>query len=272
VWRVSAIVTTYNRSHFLRICLASLETQSVRPHEVVIADDGSDPEHVRAIEDLIARSPLRIVYTRQEHDGFRISASRNNAVRHASGDYLFFTDGDMVLYPDVLALHLAQAGRRRWVSGYAVRLTAEETGRVTEDLVRAGRIEEAWPGWDDPRCVELRNDAAKFRRKARKLWFGRRERRMRRLYLYTTQASMPRDAFERVNGFDEAFEGWGEEDLDLGLRLQIAGLRGRTVRDSSRALHLYHQPAPHNTGNEDYYRRPRNGQFWCERGLRKGAP
>ena len=121
MWSVSVIVTTYNRADFLRLSLASLEMQTARPHEVVIADDGSDPEHVRVIEQLIERSPLKIVYARQEHDGFRLAASRNNGVRHATGDYLLFTDGDAVLFPDVLERHLAAAGRRHWVGGCGVR-------------------------------------------------------------------------------------------------------------------------------------------------------
>ncbi|MHC4198395.1 MAG: glycosyltransferase, partial [Planctomycetota bacterium] len=92
--RVSAIVTTYNRSGHLRNCIASLERQSRLPDEVVIADDGSDPEHVAAIERIMGASPLSVIYARQEHAGFRAAANRNNGVRHSSGDHLFFVDGD----------------------------------------------------------------------------------------------------------------------------------------------------------------------------------
>ncbi len=267
MWSVSVIVTTYNRSDFLRLSLASAEVQTVRPHEVIIADDGSDPEHVRAIEGLVRRSPLRVVHAWQEHVGFRAAASRNNAVRRATGDYLFFTDGDAVLYPDVLEQHLAQAGPRRWVGGYCIRLTAEETARVTEELIRAGRLEEVWPGWRDPRQVKLARAAAKFRWRAWRQCFWRTEARMRRLQLITMQASMPRAAFEKVNGFDEEFQGWGDEDLDLGLRLQLAGLRARTVMDTSRVLHLCHDLLPRQGGNRAYYERPRHGQHRCAMGL-----
>src|SRR5262249_41171223 len=34
--------------------------------------------------------------------------------------------------------------------------------------------------------------------------------------------------FERIGGFDEAFEGWGSEDLDLLARLDLAGLARAT--------------------------------------------
>jgi len=267
--RLSAIVTTYNRSGVLRLCIASLEKQTRPPDEVVIADDGSDPGHVPAIEEIMAHSPLKIVHARQEHTGHRVSANRNNAVRHASGDLLFFTDGDVVLFPDVLEQHILASGWRHWVSGYGVRLTPEETLRVTEEVIRSGKLEDLWPGWRDPRCVDLCRRGQKFRRNARKARWRRTEHRLRRLLLIGMQASVPREALERVNGFDETFEGWGDEDIDLGLRLQLAGVCGRSVLDTSRVLHLYHDPPPLAQPNRDHYRRPRSGQWVCENGLRK---
>ena len=270
-WRVSAIVTTHNRSDYLRLCMAALEVQTVRPDEVVIADDGSDPEHVRAIEKLMADTSLRATYARQEHRGFRVGANRNNGVRHATGDYVFFVDGDIVLFPDALEQHLAASGRRRWVAGLGVRLTREESSRVTEEAIRARGLEDVWPGSEDPRWLELCQRAASLRRKARRAWLRPSERRFRNVWMITMQASMPRAAFEKVNGFDETFEGWGEEDLDLGLRLQIAGVLGRTVMDRSRALHIYHDRLPETPHNQEYYKRPRHGEFFCPNGLCKSG-
>jgi len=268
-WRVSAIVVTCNNSGLLRMCLASLETQSVPPAEVVIADDGSDPAHVAVIHDLMARSPLPTVYARQEREGYRAAANRNNGARHSTGDYLVFLDGDVVLFPDVLERHLAVARARRWVSGFVVRLTRQESQLVSEDVIRARRLAGLWPAPDDPRCVKLRKGARHFRLNALRAWLWPSERRRRMLNLLGGQASLPREAFERVNGFDEDFQGWGCDDLDLGLRLQLAGVRGHTVEDTSRALHLYHPPAPAVSPNRAYYGRPRHGEYRCRSGFHK---
>ena len=266
-WQVSVIVSTCDRSGYLRLSIASLEAQTVRPHEVIIADDGSEPAHVRSIEQTIAGSSLPVRYVRQEHRGFRLAANRNRGARAARGDYLFFTDGDLVLFPEVLEEHLAAAGERRWVSGAAVRLTQEETQRVSEEAIRSRGLDALWPAADDERVRRLRRGAAAFRRRAllARLWPT--EPVFRKLRMLGFQASMPRAGFEAVNGFDEAFEGWGEEDLDLGLRLHLAGWRGHTVLDRSRVLHLYHAPWEAEPPNRAYYERPRHGQFRCPKGL-----
>lgn len=48
---------------------------------------------------------------------------------------------------------------------------------------------------------------------------------------------MRRDVFDTVNGMDERFEGWGREDIDFVLRVQLA-----TALDQydDRMLHMYH--------------------------------
>ena len=237
------------------------------PDEVVIADDGSAPDHVRAIEAIIARSPLTACHARQERGGFRIAASRNNAVRRSTGDLLFFTDADVVLFPDALERHAAAAEGGRWVSGSALHLTAEETKQVSEEMIREKRLGELWPPHGDPRVARLHGAQARFRRKAllARLWPT--EHRYRRVQLLGYQATVPREAFARVNGFDERFRGWGHEDIDLGLRLQLAGVRGRSVHATSRAVHLFHPRSGASEANRTYYERPRRGRFRCEDGL-----
>lgn len=59
-----------------------------------------------------------------------------------------------------------------------------------------------------------------------------------------------RGLFERVGGFDERFEGWGGEDLDLVFRLEVVGAVDR-YPDS--LLHLHHErPQTHENGRRFY--------------------
>jgi hypothetical protein len=84
-----------------------------------------------------------------------------------------------------------------------------------------------------------------------------------------------RDDLARVNGFDEAFEGWGPEDKELALRLCHAGVRRQTLLFGGIATHLHHPPAsraalPANLARLEATRRERRVR--CERGLDSHRP
>src|SRR5207244_2378718 len=56
--------------------------------------------------------------------------------------------------------------------------------------------------------------------------------------------SLSRTDFQRINGFDEKFLGWGCEDDDFGRRLRAAGVRAVSILNRTRVYHLWHPPAP----------------------------
>ena len=274
--RISTIITTYNRPEHLRRCLASLERQTLLPDEVIVADDGSDLEHVPALEEVVRESALAPRLVRQEHRGFRAAANRNNGARAASGDLLLFLDGDIVLFPEAVERHAEACAGRFWTAGGVVPLSAEETRLLTLEQIRAG-LDALWPPADDPRVAVLARRDAKFRGRAAQRWLRLSEARMRSVRLITLQCAVPRRAFEHVNGFDERYVGWGREDHDLSLRLQIAGVRGRSVIAAARAFHQWHPRAPIPEHDEDevrpsvndaYYERRRWWRYRCREGLR----
>ena len=47
----------------------------------------------------------------------------------------------------------------------------------------------------------------------------------------------------RVNGYNEAFVGWGREDSELAVRLMNSGVRRLDVRGWALCYHLWHPPA-----------------------------
>jgi predicted glycosyltransferase involved in capsule biosynthesis len=47
--------------------------------------------------------------------------------------------------------------------------------------------------------------------------------------------------FERVDGFDESFIGWGHEDADLVLRLHNSGLARKNGYCATEVFHLWHE-------------------------------
>ena len=74
--------------------------------------------------------------------------------------------------------------------------------------------------------------------------------------------SLWRCDFERIDGFDQGFRGWGLEDCDLQRRLAQVGIRCRSVLPEAVGFHLWHPTDPsfvrkaRGTANEAYYREP----------------
>ncbi len=88
---VSAIVPVYNTGAYLRECLDSLLSQTLRELEVVCVDDGSTDDSAKILEEYRAKD-ARVVVVTQANAG--VSAARNNGVAHAGGKYVCFVDSD----------------------------------------------------------------------------------------------------------------------------------------------------------------------------------
>jgi GT2 family glycosyltransferase len=76
--------------------------------------------------------------------------------------------------------------------------------------------------------------------------------------------------FETVNGYDEAFVGWGAEDKDLCTRLGHAGVRRRGLLFAALAWHLWHAPAPRTEAARNAARHAASrtaGRVRCKTGL-----
>ncbi len=69
-----------------------------------------------------------------------------------------------------------------------------------------------------------------------------------RAFFCTCNVSLPRYAFDAVGGFDEAFDLYGWEDTELGMRLRSLGLQRRFAWD---AYVWHHKPASHDALRDD---------------------
>lgn len=89
--RASIVVPAYNVAAHLALCVDSLLAQTEESLEVIIVDDGST-DASGAIADRYAEQDARVRVIHQENGG--LSAARNAGVNAASGEFLFFLDGD----------------------------------------------------------------------------------------------------------------------------------------------------------------------------------
>lgn len=234
---ISVIVTTYNWPDALRAVLAGLQAQRDRGFEVLVADDGSRSDTRDLVLAQAARFPLPLQHVWQEDQGFRAGAARNRAAAQARGDYLLFIDGDCVPRPDFIARHRALAEAGWMVAGNRILLSESFTRRA---LAQALPLHD----WNAAQWQAARRDGAINRTlPLRALPLGplrklaaRRWQRVR-----TCNLGVWAQDFARVNGFDEAYEGWGFEDSDLAVRLLNAGVRRKEGAFATGLLHLWHK-------------------------------
>lgn len=228
----SLVIATYNWPEALAAVLASVRRQVVLPTEVVIADDGSGEPTRRVIQAERERFPCPLVHVWHPDDGFKLAQIRNKAVARARGAYVIQVDGDMVLHPGFVADHLDAALPGRFVGGSRVLLDAEPSRRVLEGALPPGPL---------GRGVRNRPNALRLPALGRTL--GALVRAGGLKSVRGGNMGFWRDDFVAVNGYDEAFVGWGREDTDLVLRFYRRGLRRSWFKLRGVAWHLHHREA-----------------------------
>jgi len=88
---LSILVPVYNTEKYLKRCVESLLSQSVKDYEVILVDDGST-DGSGSICDEFARKDSRVRVIHQENAG--PSAARLAGIRASCGAYLGFVDSD----------------------------------------------------------------------------------------------------------------------------------------------------------------------------------
>ncbi len=104
--KISVIVPVYNLQRELKRCVSSIAAQTHRDLEIILVDDGSTDDSRRIIEEL-AETDERIVPLYKENGG--VTSARLEGVRHASGEWIGFVDGDDEIEPDMYELLLKNA-------------------------------------------------------------------------------------------------------------------------------------------------------------------
>jgi glycosyltransferase involved in cell wall biosynthesis len=193
---ISVVIPTYNNRAVLQRAIEALLLQRFPRdwYEIVVVDDGSTDGTAEMVERL--RGPVPIQYLAQANRGR--GAARNMGARAARGRILVFLDSDFWADPNLLAehhKHYPPDGRGIGIQG------ASRTHRdaLRTPFMRAREVYvEVPPG--PPGRLSL------FRVSTRNL-------------------SLLKSDFTAAGGFDEAFGGYGWEDIELAWRLRTRGVR-----------------------------------------------
>ncbi len=126
--KISVIIPVYNVAPYVERCLRSVFSQGDVAVECIVVEDGSTDESAAVVERFVARAEgegqgngvefhlIRHIRNRGQ------SAARNTGTAVATGDWIFYLDGDDALEPEALAAMARRTcvdgvGEPDWVQG-----------------------------------------------------------------------------------------------------------------------------------------------------------
>lgn len=123
--KISVIIPVYNIENFISRCLDSVINQTYKKWEAIVIDDGST-DASSAICDRYALKDSRIKIFHIKNGG--LAHARNFAVGNATGDYIFFIDGDDYIKNDTFEQMAKLAPNKDIV--YCDYYTAYDNGKI----------------------------------------------------------------------------------------------------------------------------------------------
>lgn len=196
--KLSVVIPTYNRLSTLPTVLQRFSSQSIpfSEFEIILVDSMSTDGTEEFAEKFKSSCNFRFRYIRQGDRGR--PGARNRGIREARGDVVVFIDSDIIPETTFLEKHLefherhSKAAAVGWESRIDSLSELEDARRSPETRFRIHSLKRKKLHW---------------------------------LYFLTGNASVSRKHLIEVGLFDEAFQGYGFEDLELGYRLQKAGIQ-----------------------------------------------
>ena len=229
--RIALIINTADQPEYLSRVLRAVEAQTIRPAEVLLADDGSGPETGQIFQKWSAGKRFGTKHVWQEKAGFRRARILNQAIAQARSEYVVFLDGDTIPHPEFIADHRRISRQASFVQGHRALVKQRAASWFGLQSFIQDRQRAFWQGqmsgwkhafrWPWP-LISIRRDLQGVRGCNLAIW---------------------REDLVRTNGYNEAFVGWGREDSELAVRLINCGIERRDVRGWALCYHLWHPPA-----------------------------
>ena len=225
----SLITPTYNWPEALELLLLSILNQSQLPNEVIIADDGSRAETKLLIESFQKKFPVPLVHIWHEDNQNQKPAIMNKAIAASKHEYIIEIDGDIIMSKNFVKDHLTFAQKGQYLFGS--RATIQE--KLLPDLFSNKIISFSFFS----KGIKKRSRTIRFpllMHLAKSI-----EKRSKKLR--GCNMSFWKSDFIKINGFNEDLVGWGIDDSEMIQRLHNIGIRGKRLKYSGIAYHIYHK-------------------------------
>ena len=86
---ISIVIASYNQQEYLPDAIESCLSQTMRPYEIIVVNDGSTDNSL----EIASKYPVKVV--NQVNKG--LASARNTGIMHAHGEYILFLDADDIL-------------------------------------------------------------------------------------------------------------------------------------------------------------------------------
>jgi glycosyltransferase len=268
--KISVIVPVYNRLEHFRALFICLLRQNRKIDELIITDDGSSQQILDYIADLIPKASFKIKHIYQEDKGFRKTRALNNGVINSEGELLVFCDQDLIFGEEYIEYMEKNIKKGCFLLCRPISVNEEEKDIILKKIELSNKYEELLKPLPKD-YLESVNRTLKTDRKRRILNLLKLSKRGIKL-VGMSYAVMKSD-YLTVNGYDENYNGWGEEDDDFGNRLYVAGIKGKELKTPNMQIHLWHYSDPtkkHSMNEEYYYKRKKEifskKDYFCKNG------
>lgn len=262
--KVSLIISTYNWSEALNLCLKSVLNQSVLPDEIIISDDGSTDETKLLIEKYQTISTVPIVHVWHADLGFRLSEIRNRSIKIAKHDYIIQIDGDIILHREYIKNQKEFAKEGVFLTGSRVLLLEKSTKKS----ISQGDI------FFNCFSKNIKNRINAIYLPFINYFTYPKSEPIDKLIFKVRGCNMSfwkKDLIE-VNGYDESFTSWGREDSEIAYRLIKKGVRLKKIRLATIQFHLFHKEqnkSDLNINDAILEKNKSKAVFYCKNGILK---
>lgn len=199
--KVSVIIPTYNRLKLLPNiieCWKEVDKVTKYKYEIIFSDDGSEDGSLEFLEQV---EDLPLIVLKNEHGG--ASKARNNAILHAKGEKLYIIGDDIFPNPQIINQHyekLKELPICKAVLGEVIWHRDLEVNTLMKHITELGCEQFSFNAFPSHGYIDFR-------------------------HFYTCNISIDREFLlsERII-FDESFNKYGFEDIELGYRLSLKGM------------------------------------------------
>ncbi len=266
--QLTLVIAAYNKPKELQYIFATLERQSFKAFEVIVADDGSGNEVADVVNEAKRTLPFRIKHLWHADKGWRKNAMLNYAIQESSTGYLVFIDGDCILSKHFMLDHFTHREKGKVLLGRRVEQGERWAKELTIKKILSGEFEQ----------YTLRDwiDGAKGNSIALESGFRITNNVVRKLTGEATSIlgcnfSTFKEHLIAVNGFDEAYDGPGcGEDTDIFYRLNLIGVHGKSLRNLAIQYHIWHPLTNVPERNRlRFANTQKRGEAKCKSGLQK---